>query len=184
MRCVLVLSRGDPVSSTLLDTLSLPLEERGGVEVGQLGELPVVVFRGEPTEFNREDVVADLGSCAIFISRHEMADPRPLFAVHTPGSWPEVSIANPCLVSSLYRELCKSGYLQCALEATHHLPNTSRISAVFLEVGSSEREWRDRRAAATLLYVLQKALAEYRECGSPTMVVGDLHYSTVASQVA
>ncbi|MFN3804307.1 MAG: D-aminoacyl-tRNA deacylase [Pyrobaculum sp.] len=186
MRCVLVLSRGDPVSSTLLDILTLPLKERGGVEVGQLGEMPVIVFEGEPTEFSREDVAASLGDCAVFISRHEMANPRPLFAVHTPGSWPEVSIANPCLVSTLYRELCRSAYgdFKCVIEATHHPPNTSLISAVFLEVGSGEKEWRDRGAVATLLSVLQKAVAGYGECANPTMVIGDLHYTTVASQVA
>ncbi len=184
--CVVVLSRGDPVSRTALGLVSPALIERSGVEIGWFGDFPMVVFDGEPTEFDREDVLSSLGDCAVFISRHEMANPRPLFAVHTPGSWPDVSVANPSLVSELYRQLCKSVYgdFECVIEATHHLPNTSRVSAVFLEVGSGESQWRDRKAVSTLLSVLELVLARRRGAENATIAIGDLHYATVADMVA
>lgn len=184
---VLVISLGDPVSRTFLEVVpSMPLvETRGGLEIRKLGDVPVVVHRGDSTEFSNEDVLSLLGRHAIFISRHEMANPRPLFTVHTPGSWPDVSVAHPHLVSSLYRSLCKSAYepFNCAIEATHHLPNADAVSATFVEVGSTEREWRDRKAVETLVHVIEEVTGRELKRHPPAMVVGDLHYVTVADMV-
>ncbi|MEM1597135.1 MAG: D-aminoacyl-tRNA deacylase [Pyrobaculum sp.] len=183
---VVVLSLADPVSRTFLDLVGpLPVvESLGDVEVGKYRGVPVVIHRGEPTEFTREDVVERYGRWAVFISRHEMSNPRPMFTVHTPGTWPDVSVANPRLVSSLYRALCRLAQepFTCAIEATHHPPNTSRISATFLEVGSTEAEWTSRKAAEALLAALEKS-NNGRSGGVPTMVIGDLHYSTLGELV-
>jgi Uncharacterized protein conserved in archaea len=182
---VLVLSLGDPVSRTFLDLLpDTPLvETRGNVEVRRFRDVPLVIFRGDPTQFDREDVLTALGRYAIFISRHEMSNPKPLFTVHTPGSWPDVSVAHPPLTTSIFRALCKAAYepYSCAFEATHHTPNTSVVSATFVEVGSTENEWRDKKAADTLLQVLEEVLNKPPEGKPAAMVIGDLHYITVGN---
>lgn len=181
---VVVLSLGDPVSRTFLELVpEMPLvETRGEIEVRKFGEWPAVVHKGEPTDFNREDLLLSLGKYAIFISRHEMANPRPMFTVHTPGSWPDVSVANPPLATAIFRALCRHAEepFKCAFEATHHPPNTSAASATFVEVGSTEAEWRDRRAVGVLVQALEEVLGRELGAGATTMVVGDLHYSTVA----
>jgi D-aminoacyl-tRNA deacylase len=175
---VLVLSLGDPVSRTFLNLLpETPLvETRGDVEIRKLRDLPLVIHRGEPTDFDREDILAPLGRYALFISRHEMTNPKPIFTVHTPGTWPDVS------VSAVFRALCKYAYepFTCAFEATHHPPNTSAVSATFVEVGSTEGEWTDRKAVDVLLHSVEEALGGVLPENPPTMVVGDLHYVTVA----
>lgn len=181
---VLVLSLGDPVSRTFLDLLQeIPLvETRGEVEIRKYKDLPVVVHRGDSTEFDREDVLKGLGRYAVIISRHEMKDPRPMFTVHTPGTWPDVSVSNPHLVSAIYRTLCRMAYepYSCALEATHHAPNTSAVSATFVEVGSTEKEWQDKKAVETLLHALEEVFNAPLPQNPPAIVVGDLHYVTVA----
>jgi len=181
---VLVLSLGDPVSRTFLNLLpETPLvETRGDVEIRKLRDLPLVIHRGEPTDFDREDILAPLGRYALFISRHEMTNPKPIFTVHTPGTWPDVSVSNPHLVSAVFRALCKYVYepFTCAFEATHHTPNTSAVSATFVEVGSTESEWTDRKAVDVLLRSVEEALGGGLPENPPAMVVGDLHYVTVA----
>ncbi|NAZ33970.1 MAG: D-tyrosyl-tRNA(Tyr) deacylase [Pyrobaculum sp.] len=181
---VLVLSLGDPVSRTFLNLLpETPLvETRGDVEIRKLRDLPLVIHRGEPTDFDREDILAPLGRYALFISRHEMTNPKPIFTVHTPGTWPDVSVSNPHLVSAVFRTLCKYVYepFTCAFEATHHPPNTSAVSATFVEVGSTESEWTDRKAVDVLLRSVEEALGGGLPENPPAMVVGDLHYVTVA----
>ncbi|MEM1662741.1 MAG: D-aminoacyl-tRNA deacylase [Pyrobaculum sp.] len=183
---ILIISLGDPVSRTFFNALGrLPLVvTKGDVEVMKFRDMYVIVHRGEPTEFNREDIAAEYGKYAVFISRHEMANPKPLYTVHTPGAWPEVSIANPCLASNLYRFLCKNAAepFKCAFEATHHPPNTSHISATFLEVGSGEAQWLDKRAVSLLVDAVEDIVV--KNCaGRSTMVVGDLHYVTVGDYV-
>lgn len=181
---VLVLSLGDPVSRTFLNLLpETPLvETRGDVEIRKLRDLPLVIHRGGPTDFDREDILAPLGRYALFISRHEMTNPKPMFTVHTPGTWPDVSVSNPHLVSAVFRALCKYAYepFTCAFEATHHPPNTSAVSATFVEVGSTESEWRDRKAVDVLLHSVEEVLGGGLPEKPPAMVVGDLHYVTVA----
>lgn len=181
---VLVLSLGDPVSRTFLSLLpETPLvETRGDVEIRKLRDLHLVIHRGEPTDFDREDLLAPLGRYALFISRHEMTNPRPIFTVHTPGTWPDASVSNPHLVSAVFRALCKYAYepFTCAFEATHHPPNTSAVSATFVEVGSTESEWTDRKAVDVLLHSVEEVLGGGLPENPPAMVVGDLHYVTVA----
>lgn len=184
---VLILSLADPVSRTFLDLIepTVHVAQIGDVEVKKHRDLHIVIHRGEPTEFSHEEVAAAYGKYAIFISRHEMANPRPLYTVHTPGTWPDVSVANPCLASSLYRYLCKYAEkpFQCAFEATHHPPNTSRISATFLEVGSGDAEWRSREAVSLLVQAVEEVAESGRCTGAPTMVIGDLHYVTIGDLV-
>lgn len=181
---VLVLSLGDPVSRTFLNLLpETPLvETRGDAEIRKLRDLPLVIHRGEPTDFDREDILAPLGRYALFISRHEMTNPKPIFTVHTPGTWPDVSVSNPHLVSAVFRALCKYAYepFTCAFEATHHPPNTSAVSATFVEVGSTESEWTYRKAVDVLLHSVEEVLGGGLPENPPAMVVGDLHYVTVA----
>jgi D-aminoacyl-tRNA deacylase len=111
-----------------------------------------------------------------------MTNPKPIFTVHTPGTWPDVSVSNPHLVSAVFRALCKYAYepFTCAFEATHHPPNTSAVSATFVEVGSTESEWTDRKAVDVLLHSVEEALGGVLPENPPAMVVGDLHYVTVA----
>lgn len=184
---IIVASLADPVSRTFLESAGeLPLvETRGDLEIRRLRDTPVVVYRGEPTSFDREDVLLSLGKHALFISRHEMANPRPMFTVHTPGSWPDVSVSNPHLASAVLRALCNRLYepFECAYEATHHTPNTAHISATFVEVGSTDREWRDRTAVKTLIEALEEVLSSPPEERTPAMVIGDLHYTTVKDYV-
>lgn len=180
---IIIVSLADPVSRAFLELMGdLPLvETRGDLEIRRLRDTPVVVYRGEPTSFDKEDVLLSVGKHAVFISRHEMANPRPIFTVHTPGSWPDVSVSNPHLASAVLRALCNRLYepFECAYEATHHTPNTAHISATFVEVGSTDREWGDRKAVGTLLEALEEVLNSPLEEHTPAMVIGDLHYTTV-----
>lgn len=184
---VIVASLNDPVSRIFLDVIApTPLvKTEGNIEIRKFVDFPVVVYRGEPTDFSREDILASFGKYAIFISRHEMANPRPLFTVHTPGSWPDVSISNPPLTSSIFRTLCKLAYepYTCAFEATHHTPNTSYVSATFVEVGSTENEWKDRKAVETLAQAVEEVLNSQIKPNTPAMAIGDLHYVTVTDPV-
>lgn len=184
---LLVLSLADPVSRTFLDLIEPAphVASIGDVEVKKYKDVPVLIHKDEPTAFYQENVAAAFGKYAVFISRHEMSNPKPIYTVHTPGAWPDVSVANPCLASTLYRLLCRyvEEPYQCAYEATHHPPNTSYVSSTFLEVGSGEVEWKNRRAVSLLLQAFEEATSSDKCLGTPTMVVGDIHYVTVGDLV-
>ncbi len=138
----------------------------------------------------------------IYVSRHEMRNPRPLITVHTPGNWGEaeyggkpkaVSLSNAKLQSEALRTLYTlakeedlTGEYEVALEATHHGPSLDKY-ALFIEVGSTDREWNDSRCVKIFKIFIENLLEILRKSThnnlSTIVSIGDLHYSTITHHV-
>jgi D-aminoacyl-tRNA deacylase len=130
----------------------------------------------------------------IVLSRHSGG--RPSLTVHHPGNpGPEAPYGGkprslppawPSLAAHLlrtYRRVAEerelTGEFQVTLEATHHGPTELSKPIVFIEIGSSEREWVRRDAheamAETVLRVLREG-PKAVECRETVIGVGDTHY--------
>jgi len=185
-RIAIILS--EDVVSRGVESLMGPLQwrSRPPLKYAEWENSLVVKIDGDPTEFAYEDSLLELGAqWAVFPCRHEMSNPRSVFTVHTSGTWErDVAFSNARLSSWLFRRLCsRRGEYECFVEATHHGPNTVKISTTFVEIGSSEREWRDRTAVRALVETLQE-LGDFRPDDAPiAMTIGDLHYSTLSQEV-
>lgn len=184
---IAILISRDPVAKGVARILGLEAST-GAVAfaLSRRGDLLAVVHNGDSTDMPPEGDLEKLGVEHLVVpSRHEMAKPRPMFTAHTPGTSPSLSVAHASLKSWLFRRICEErpeGY-DCELEATHHGPNTERISVTFVEVGSTEREWGDEKALRALASALE-GLAEFKTSGGPVaMSVGDLHYSLLKREV-
>ncbi|MFC1697177.1 D-aminoacyl-tRNA deacylase, partial [Nanoarchaeota archaeon] len=109
----------------------------------------------------------------IFATRHQSQNPIPSLSVHTPGNWSEDSShgGSPnklCIAPALYlREaFLKLGELNesynlnfdVVFECSHHGPYTE-IPTMFIEIGSVEKQWKNKDAANiiadTILHLLQ-----------------------------
>ena len=93
----------------------------------------------------------------IFASRHRSETERPAFLVHTTGNWAdkadfggnprELSTASALLLKagllSLIEQAKTSSYSNFSLdiEVSHHGPTTLEKPLIFMELGSSEKEW-------------------------------------------
>lgn len=178
----IALSR-DPVARGVARILGVEDRPLGSCcSVVRRGELLILVYDGDSLELPPEEKLRSLGIGHIVVpSRHEMARPRPMLTAHTPGVPPSLSVAYAELKTWLFRELCleRPPEFECALEATHHEPNTEIVSATFIEIGSTEREWNDERPLKGLSWILGE-LPNYKPVNAPViMSVGDLHYSMV-----
>jgi D-aminoacyl-tRNA deacylase len=178
----------DPVAKGVARELGLAGSPGASyLSTARMGDLLVLFYDGDSVEPPPEDELRRLGVSHLVVpSRHEMARPRPMLTAHTPGVAPSLSVAHASLKSWLFRRICseKPEGFDCALEATHHAPNTEEVSVTFIEVGSTEKEWGDPRA----LRALASALGELPQFGDraeaqPVMSVGDLHYSLLTSEV-
>ncbi len=138
----------------------------------------------------------------VYISRHEMKNPKPLLTVHTPGNWESadyggkpghVSLSPAHVQSELLRTLRRlaeemklTQEYDVTLEATHHGPSLDK-PAVFIEVGSTEREWHDERCIRLFEIIVENIedIVNRARWSSNKVVVsiGDLHYSTITSHV-
>lgn len=133
-------------------------------------------------------IAADL---FIFATKHVSKAAVPSLCVHAPGNW------GPALYGGKANSLgiAPASYLKTALqkleelhtlhhllnyeviqEATHHGPLLEK-PCMFIEIGSTEKEWQDEQAAeiiaATILFLIEQTPKEY-----PTALgIGGLHHT-------
>jgi D-aminoacyl-tRNA deacylase len=129
----------------------------------------------------------------VFISRHSSASGRPTLSVHTPGNFAEAGLGGlPKTVSVSpatamrdalqallhYKEDLSLDY-EVSYEATHHGPSLN-VPTMFVELGSSEAQWQDSKAAQAVAHSAMHALAKFlkpaNSC-SAVIGIGGTHYN-------
>ncbi|MDG6911118.1 MAG: D-aminoacyl-tRNA deacylase, partial [Nitrososphaerota archaeon] len=69
-----------------------------------------------------------------------------------------------------------SGY-EITMEATHHGPTSLQKPVLFVELGSSEEQWRDAKAANVVAEALMESLSQKRVWDKTALGFGGTHYS-------
>ncbi len=126
----------------------------------------------------------------IFASRHRSESGEPALTVHWTGNSTgqadfggkpkSLSFADPprlraaLLALDEEREALKLNYV-VTLEATHHGPTELGVPTLFVEVGSTEKEWNDSQAAAAASEAIWKA-ATAPASGKAAVGFGGGHY--------
>jgi len=93
----------------------------------------------------------------IFVSRHTSKTAKPAILIHTTGNWSEDTRfgGDPCQLSKTSALLQKAGFICLEnhlntknlpkftfdIEVTHHGPTNLEIPLVYMELGSSKKEW-------------------------------------------
>ncbi|MDH5437368.1 MAG: hypothetical protein OEX76_00525 [Candidatus Bathyarchaeota archaeon] len=132
----------------------------------------------------------------VFISKHRSVSERPTLSVHTPGNLAEAELGGiPRKVSVSPASALRNALLELATtkekmglryevsyECTHHGPSLD-VPTMFVELGSSMKQWRDQRAAKA---VARAAIAAVSEQSRYTAVlgVGGPHYNAKFTRIA
>ncbi len=113
----------------------------------------------------------------IFASKHKSEKREKTLSIHAPGNWRQNELGGErekvCKSSALFQkqmfEKLKSNIqkysldkYKLTLEATHHGPLIQR-PCVFIEIGSTETEWQDRRAAFVIAKTISDTIQEFKE---------------------
>ncbi len=127
----------------------------------------------------------------IFLSRHSAESGIASLTAHTTGNFSaeakfggggkELSRADPSLLKnyliSIWKRRDRVGEYQITMEATHHGPTALQKPVLFVELGSSERHWGDRKAAAVVGQALMESLREKSVWSRVAIGFGGTHYS-------
>lgn len=132
----------------------------------------------------------------IFISKHVSKENKPAFTAHPIGNWGRAEYggkdgtlcqSNSFLLKKLFLELVKSGKTkdeyELTLEATHHGPYVEK-PAVFVEIGSTEKEWKDKENGKVLAKAVINAAESFsgNENYTSSIFFGGGHYSRAANK--
>jgi D-aminoacyl-tRNA deacylase len=192
VRIALVHSRQDPGGRTIREHIDrllsasrigrFPLEEH---------DLSFHQTEGRLIEQDRLDraLSADL---IIFLSRHASVDPTPVLTTHVTGNIGNadlggepgaVAVAAPdwmhAVLCGLSRHAPK-GY-RVSYEVTHHGPSELCTPSLFVEIGSTEKEWRDGRAGDA---VARSVLGASPENVIAVLGIGGTHYARRETEIA
>ncbi|HEY3094624.1 MAG TPA: D-aminoacyl-tRNA deacylase, partial [Nitrososphaera sp.] len=114
----------------------------------------------------------------------------PTFTCHCTGNFAnnpyggnpkEIAISHPSLQKAYLKAItaakAKVSEYEVIIEATHHGPTSLKKPVLFVELGSSEKQWGDRNAAGviceTLLGVLDHGIERCKKVG---IALGGTHY--------
>jgi D-aminoacyl-tRNA deacylase len=132
----------------------------------------------------------------VFLSRHSSAKGIPTLSVHTPGNLSEakfggkprkVSISPALAMKNVLIELEKlrnekSLDYKVSYECTHHGPSLD-TPTMFVELGSSPKQWTDTKAAKVIAEAITNSAFEYPTC-YVSLGIGGPHYNRKFSKMA
>ncbi len=181
-------------------------EEMGFSEAGEFegmpllkkGKVAAIATRERQTEAEHLDEHFPGAEYYVFATRHKAVAERKTLTVHVTGNLGrEAKVGgSPGTLARAHPSAMKAALLALererrnlnleygvSFEATHHGPTGLEKPVLFVEVGSTEREWRDMRAVrAVARAALEAALCErsYEAC----VGVGGTHYAPRHTELA
>ncbi|MEM0475206.1 MAG: D-aminoacyl-tRNA deacylase [Candidatus Norongarragalinales archaeon] len=117
----------------------------------------------------------------VFASRHASESGKPCFTTHATGDWGRGRFAK----TSAFALKAASEFLarnslegfEAAREATHHGPFELQTPSLFIEVGSTQTEWRNEDAARLAAACVEEVVQGYRRVeGKTALLFGGGHY--------
>ncbi len=167
--------------STGVGLLGQPVYQRGSFLLARFEGM--IVFPPALDEFFNPQAY-------IFLSRHSAESGIASLTAHTTGNFSaeakfggsgrELGRADPSLLKNYLKTLWghrdeAAGY-EITMEATHHGPTSLQKPVLFVELGSSEKYWGDRRAAAVVGESLMESLEEKNIWTKVAVGFGGTHY--------
>lgn len=129
----------------------------------------------------------------IFLTTHRSESKIPSLSVHVTGNWgkaelggtdKQLSIAYPSLMKEIFLELKKNNTtdFEVVMECTHHGPLLTKKPSMFVEIGSSEKEWSIPKAgeiiAKSVMNCLNRKIPKYKA----VFGIGGLHTTPILTR--
>ena len=150
------------------------------------------IFSGNLLTLENIDDLYSRADVFVFLSKHRSHSSIPTLTCHFTGNFSADNSygGNPRQIAISYPSLQK-GYLKAitasakkkvpeyevVIEATHHGPTSLNKPVLFVELGSSEKQWADENAAAVICDTLIDILHNgFERCKKVGIALGGTHY--------
>jgi len=193
LRFALVSSKADKASSLMAQVL---IKEYGFKESGNFQNSKFFLRNEDALVFSGKDVLQmnDLDfspEAYIFLSRHASQSGTPTITSHFPGNvgedtshggkarelaWTYPSLQK-CFMQSVWKLKDEAWPYDIVVESTHHGPTSLKRPVLFVELGSTEKEWTDLHGASVLCKALSATLDNFNKAKKIGIGLGGSHYS-------
>ena len=164
--------------------------------------IDLVVFEEELISFTNLDRYFNEKCLLIFLSKHSSNSKIPTLTSHFTGNFSsnnslggnpyELGITYPTFQKQYMKSLMKMKedlqQYDLTIEATHHGPTFSSNPIVFIEIGSTEKEWKNRLTASTICKCVLQTIVEInknhpKEKSKIAIGIGGNHYPQKFNQL-
>ena len=183
---LLVAYQKDPAGHNIAKFISKELEKNDHVYKGKDFDLAIISSPAISADWLEEKFDYD---GYIFLSKHAAESGVLALTCHNTGNFSDanfggnrrqVSIPHPSIQKSYIQNLWSarnkfSGF-QITIEATHHGPTSLDKPALFIEIGTTEKEWNDVNLCNSVGQIIVDVMKEQQKSYPTAICFGGTHY--------
>jgi len=184
---LLVAYQKDPAGYNMAKFISQELDKNGDVYKGKYFDLAIIQDPVISADWLEEKFDYD---GFVFLSKHAAESNILALTCHNTGNFSDanfggnsrqVSIPHSYLQKSYMQNLWKvrskfPGF-QITIEATHHGPTALSKPALFIEIGTTEKEWNDVNLCNSVAQIIVKVMKKKQKSYPTAICFGGTHYS-------
>ena len=183
---LLVAYQDDPAGHNMAKFLSKEMTKDGDVFRGKFYDLLIIPTPAISADWLEEKYDYD---GFIFLSKHAAESGVLALTCHSTGNFSEakfggnerqVAIPHPDIqkmyLQTLKKNQTKFSEFQITIEATHHGPTALNKPAIFIEIGTTEKQWNDASLCNSVASLVDEVLRQPIEPNPVAICFGGTHY--------
>ena len=183
---LLVAYQNDPAGNNMAKFLSQKMKKDGEIFRGENYDLLIIPTPAISADWLEEKYDYD---GFIFLSKHAAESEVLALTCHSTGNFSEakfggnnkqIAIPHPDLQKKYLQTLLenKSQFsdFQITIEATHHGPTALNKPTIFIEIGTTEKQWTNESLCNSVAMLVDKVLSEIIPSNPTAICFGGTHY--------
>ena len=183
---LLVAYSDDPAGYNMAKFLSQKMKKEGDVFSGKNYDLLIIPTPAIKADWLEEKYDYD---GFIFLSKHAAESGVLALTCHSTGNFSEakfggnpgqMAIPHPDIqkkyLQKLWQNKSKFSDFQIIIEATHHGPTALNKPTIFIEIGTTEKQWNDANLCESIATLVDEVLAEDIPKNPVAICFGGTHY--------
>jgi D-aminoacyl-tRNA deacylase len=183
---LLVAYQNDPAGNNMANFISQDMKKDGEIYRGQNFDLVVIPTPAISADWLEEKYSYD---GFVFLSKHAAESGVLALTCHSTGNFSDakfggnkrqVAIPHPNLQKSYLQRLWQKrdnfSDFQITIEATHHGPTALNKPAIFIEIGTTEKQWNDVPLCNSIAKIVVDVVKDNQKSNPVAICFGGTHY--------
>lgn len=183
---LLIAYQSDPAGSNMASFISRQMEKDDEIYRGDTFDLVVIPTPAISADWLEEKYHYD---GFVFLSKHASESGTLALTCHSTGNFGDamfggfprqIAIPHPHLQKSYMKKLWKErdtfSKFDITIEATHHGPTALNKPTLFIEIGTTEKEWTDKKLCEDVAKLVIEEMSEPQKKFDVAICFGGTHY--------
>lgn len=183
---LLIAYQSDPAGSNMASYMMQDMRKQGDIYHGKNFDLVVISTPAISADWIEEKYQYD---SYVFLSKHASESGTLALTCHSTGNFSEaqfggfprqIAIPHPHLQKSYMKHLWakRNNFpkFEITIEATHHGPTALNKPALFIEIGTTQKEWNDKNLCESVAKIIVEEVCKEPEKHKVAICFGGTHY--------